>query len=220
MGEGGPNWQARPDRHGSRRVRYLHPAILSSTGVGLSFAIHFEEYRMSNELIAHIATGRGTIKVRLHADKAPLTVANFVNLAQRGYYDDLSFHRVIPDFMVQGGCPHGSGTGGPGYKFEDECRPDLKHNKPGILSMANAGPGTNGSQFFITHVPTNWLDGKHTVFGEVIDADDQKLVDAVHGGDKIGSIRIVGDATALLASQKARVDDWNAKLDAAGFKAK
>ena len=175
---------------------------------------------MSNELIAHIATGRGTIKVRLHADKAPLTVANFVNLAQRGYYDELSFHRVIPDFMVQGGCPHGSGMGGPGYKFEDECRPDLKHNKPGILSMANAGPGTNGSQFFITHVPTNWLDGKHTVFGEVIDADDQKLVDAVRGGDKIGSIRIIGDATALLASQQARVDDWNAKLDAAGFKAK
>jgi peptidyl-prolyl cis-trans isomerase B (cyclophilin B) len=175
---------------------------------------------MSNELIAHIATGRGTIKVRLHADKAPLTVANFVNLAQRGYYDELSFHRVIPDFMVQGGCPQGSGTGGPGYKFEDECRPDLKHNKPGILSMANAGPGTNGSQFFITHVPTNWLDGKHTVFGEVIDADDQKLVDAVRGGDKISSIRIVGDATALLASQKTRVDDWNAKLDAAGFKAK
>jgi peptidyl-prolyl cis-trans isomerase B (cyclophilin B) len=175
---------------------------------------------VSNELIAHIATGRGTIKVRLHADKAPLTVANFVNLAQRGYYDELSFHRVIPDFMIQGGCPHGSGTGGPGYKFEDECRTDLKHNKPGILSMANAGPGTNGSQFFITHVPTNWLDGKHTVFGEVIGSDDQALVNAVRGGDKIGSIRIEGDTGPLLAAQKARVDDWNAKLDAAGFKAK
>lgn len=175
---------------------------------------------MSNELIAHIATGRGTIKVRLHADKAPVTVANFVNLAQRGYYDNLKFHRVIPDFMVQGGCPHGSGTGGPGYKFEDECRPDLKHNKPGILSMANAGPGTNGSQFFITHVPTNWLDGKHTVFGEVIAADDQAVVNAIRGDDKIGSIRIEGDTAPLLAAQKARVDDWNAKLDAAGFKAK
>ncbi|HWU51807.1 MAG TPA: peptidylprolyl isomerase [Tahibacter sp.] len=175
---------------------------------------------MSNELIAHIATGRGTIHVRLHADKAPVTVANFVNLAQRGYYDDLSFHRVIPDFMIQGGCPHGSGMGGPGYRFEDECRPDLKHNKPGILSMANAGPGTNGSQFFITHVATNWLDGKHTVFGEVVGADDQKIVDAIRGGDKIGSIRIEGDASALLSAQKARIDDWNAKLDAAGFKAK
>ena len=174
---------------------------------------------MSNELIANFTTSRGTIKVRLHADQAPLTVANFVNLAQRGYYDELNFHRVIPDFMIQGGCPHGSGTGGPGYKFEDECRPELKHNKPGILSMANAGPGTNGSQFFITHVPTNWLDGKHTVFGEVI-GDGQAVVDAVRGGDKITSIRIEGDTAPLLAAQKARVDQWNATLDAAGFKAK
>ncbi|UXI67345.1 peptidylprolyl isomerase [Tahibacter amnicola] len=175
---------------------------------------------MSNDLIATIATGRGNIRIRLFADKAPVTVANFVNLAQRGYYDDLNFHRVIPDFMIQGGCPHGSGTGGPGYRFEDECRADLKHNKPGILSMANAGPGTNGSQFFVTHVATPWLDGKHTVFGEVISADDQKVVDSVRGGDKIGSIRIEGDASALLAGQKARVDQWNATLDASGFKAK
>jgi peptidyl-prolyl cis-trans isomerase B (cyclophilin B) len=177
------------------------------------------EKRMSNELIAHIATGRGTIKVRLFADKAPLTVANFVNLAQRGYYDNLNFHRVIPDFMIQGGCPHGSGMGGPGYRFEDECRPDLKHSKPGILSMANAGPGTNGSQFFITHVPTSWLDGKHTVFGEVIE-DGQALVDAVRGGDKIGSIRIEGDTAELLASKQERIAEWNAALDKAGFKAK
>jgi peptidyl-prolyl cis-trans isomerase B (cyclophilin B) len=194
------------------------PAILSGGPPGYH-SQPFLENRMSNELIAHIATGRGTIQVRLHADKAPVTVANFVNLAQRGYYDDLNFHRVIPDFMIQGGCPHGSGMGGPGYKFEDECRPDLKHNKPGILSMANAGPGTNGSQFFITHVPTNWLDGKHTVFGEVI-GDGQAIVDAIRGGDKIGSIRIEGDTASLLTAQKARVDDWNAKLDAAGFKAK
>lgn len=173
---------------------------------------------MSNELIAHITTGRGTIKLRLFAEQAPLTVANFVNLAQRGYYDDLNFHRVIPNFMIQGGCPHGSGMGGPGYKFEDECRPDLRHSKPGILSMANAGPGTNGSQFFITHEPTSWLDGKHTVFGEVIEGQD--IVDAVRGGDKIGSIRIEGDTAPLLAAQKARVDQWNTALDAAGFKAK
>lgn len=192
-------------------------AVLSSAAGRLSCVPHMEKH-MSNELIAHIATGRGTIKLRLFADKAPLTVANFVNLTQRGYYDNLSFHRVIADFMIQGGCPHGSGMGGPGYKFEDECRPDLRHSKPGILSMANAGPGTNGSQFFITHVPTGWLDGKHTVFGEVIEGQD--IVDAVRGGDKIGSIRIEGDTAALLAAQKARVEQWNTALDAAGFKAK
>ncbi|HVJ61908.1 MAG TPA: peptidylprolyl isomerase [Tahibacter sp.] len=175
---------------------------------------------MSNELIAKVTTNRGPINIRLHADKAPVTVASFVNLVQRGYYDGLSFHRVIPDFMIQGGCPQGSGMGGPGYKFENECRPDLKHDKPGILSMANAGPGTNGSQFFITHVPTAWLDGKHTVFGEVLSKDDQKVVDSVRGGDQIESIRIEGDASALLAAQSARVAEFNRALDAAGYKAK
>ena len=118
-------------------------------------------------LIANFDTDRGPIRVELAADKAPLTVANFVNLAQRGYYDGLKFHRVIADFMVQGGCPQGTGTGGPGYKFEDETNNGLRHER-GVLSMANAGPGTNGSQFFITHVPTPWLDGKHTVFGKVV----------------------------------------------------
>jgi peptidyl-prolyl cis-trans isomerase B (cyclophilin B) len=141
-------------------------------------------------------------------------VANFVNLAQRGFYDGLSFHRVIPDFMIQGGCPKGTGTGNPGYRFEDECRADLRHDKPGVLSMANAGPGTNGSQFFITHVATPWLDGKHTVFGEVIGAGDQQVVDAVRGGDKIESVKIEGDAAPLLASQAARVSEWNQALDA------
>jgi peptidyl-prolyl cis-trans isomerase B (cyclophilin B) len=175
---------------------------------------------MSNELIARITTNRGPISLRLHADKTPVTVASFVNLVQRGYYNGLSFHRVIPDFMIQGGCPHGSGMGGPGYKFEDECRTDLKHDKPGIFSMANAGPRTNGSQFFITHVPTAWLDGKHTVFGEVLGAEDQKVVNAIRGGDQIESIRIDGDASALLAAQSERVAEWNRALDAAGFKAK
>ncbi|MCA1715239.1 MAG: peptidylprolyl isomerase, partial [Gammaproteobacteria bacterium] len=107
-------------------------------------------------------TDRGPIRVELAADKAPLTVANFVNLVRRGYYDGLDFHRVIPDFMVQGGCPQGTGTGGPGYKFEDEAGNGLGHDR-GVLSMANAGPNTNGSQFFITHVATPWLNGKHTV---------------------------------------------------------
>jgi peptidyl-prolyl cis-trans isomerase B (cyclophilin B) len=118
---------------------------------------------------------------------------------------------VIPDFMVQGGCPKGTGTGGPGYRFEDETRPDLRHDKPGILSMANAGPGTNGSQFFITHIATPWLDGKHTVFGEVIDGG-QTVVDAVRGGDRIESVTIEGDTAALLAAQSARVAEWNKAL--------
>lgn len=171
-------------------------------------------------LTATINTSRGPIRLRLHDDKTPLTVASFVNLAQRGYYDGLGFHRVIPDFMIQGGCPHGSGTGGPGYKFEDEFVAGLKHDRPGILSMANAGPRTNGSQFFITHIATPWLDGKHSVFGEVVGEEDQRVVDAIRGGDKIESVRIEGDTAPLLASQQARVAEWNAALDAAGFKAR
>lgn len=166
-------------------------------------------------LIATFTTSRGPIRIKLHDEKAPLTVANFVNLVQRGFYNGLSFHRVIPDFMIQGGCPKGTGTGGPGYRFEDECRADLRHDKPGVLSMANAGPGTNGSQFFITHVATPWLDGKHTVFGEVVGAGDQQVVDAVRGGDKIESVTIEGDTAALLASQAGRVGEWNKALDVA-----
>ena len=166
-------------------------------------------------LIATFTTSRGPIRVRLHDEKAPLTVANFVNLVQRGFYNGLTFHRVIPDFMIQGGCPKGTGTGGPGYRFEDECRADLRHDKPGVLSMANAGPGTNGSQFFITHVATPWLDGKHTVFGEVVGAGDQQVVDAVRGGDKIESITIEGDTAALLASQAGRIGEWNKAIDVA-----
>ena len=168
-----------------------------------------------SDLIANFETARGPIRVRLFADKAPLTVANFVNLAQRGYYDGLNFHRVIGDFMIQGGCPRGTGTGGPGYRFEDECRPDARHDKPGVLSMANAGPGTNGSQFFITHGPTPHLDGKHTVFGEVVGGDDQKVVNAVRMGDKITRVTIEGDASSLLASKADRVAEWNKTLDAA-----
>lgn len=174
----------------------------------------------SAPLTAEITTDRGVVHLNLFADQAPLTVANFVNLAQRGYYDGLTFHRVIPDFMVQGGCPHGSGTGGPGYRFEDECTPALRHDRPGILSMANAGPGTNGSQFFITHIPTPWLDGKHTVFGAVAGAQDQAVIDSIRGDDHIQSIRIQGDTTALLAAQAGRVAQWNEALDSAGFKAR
>ena len=165
-------------------------------------------------LNATFHTNRGAIRAQLFAEQTPLTVANFVNLARRGYYDGLSFHRVIADFMIQGGCPNGDGRGGPGYRFEDECRADLRHDRPGVLSMANAGPGTNGSQFFITHGATPWLDGKHTVFGAVLGADDQKVVDAIRQGDTIERVVIEGDADALLASQSARVAEWNRVLDA------
>ena len=165
-------------------------------------------------LTATFNTARGPIRVRLFAEQAPVTVASFVNLARRGYYDGLTFHRVIADFMIQGGCPDGDGRGGPGYRFENECRKDLGHDRPGVLSMANAGPGTNGSQFFITHVATPWLDGKHTVFGEVVGAADQAVVDAIRGGDRIESVTVDGDVDALLAAQAARVAEWNAVLDA------
>ena len=162
-------------------------------------------------LIATFDTDRGPIRIALAPDKAPLTVANFVNLAKRGFYDGLSFHRVIPDFMIQGGCPEGSGRGGPGYKFEDETKNGLTHER-GVLSMANAGPNTNGSQFFITHIPTSWLDGKHTVFGKVIEGLD--VVDAVKQGDAIKSVKIEGDADAVLAAKADRVAEWNKILAA------
>jgi cyclophilin family peptidyl-prolyl cis-trans isomerase len=124
---------------------------------------------------ALLSTDKGDMTLQLFADKAPNTVNNFVFLANQGFYDDTIFHRVIADFMVQAGDPTGTGTGGPGYRFKDEIHPDLRHDKPGVLSMANAGPNTNGSQFFITHVPTPWLDGKHAVFGELTEGMDVLL---------------------------------------------
>ena len=162
---------------------------------------------------ATITTSRGAIRLNLFPEQAPITVANFVNLASRGYYDGLKFHRVLANFMIQGGCPRGTGTGGPGYQFEDEFDPSLRHDRPGRLSMANAGPGTNGSQFFITHVPTPWLDDKHSIFGEVAGAEDQAVVDAIAQGDAIESVAVAGDTGALLAAQGDRVGDWNARLD-------
>jgi peptidyl-prolyl cis-trans isomerase B (cyclophilin B) len=139
---------------------------------------------------ATIKTKHGDIRLKLHDDKAPQTVANFEKLAKDGFYDGLKFHRVIDDFMIQTGCPQGTGTGGPGYTFKDEFHKDLKHDKPGILSMANAGPNTNGSQFFITHVATPWLDRKHSVFGEVVDKDSQKVVNSVKQGDIMEMVTI------------------------------
>ncbi|WP_121667421.1 peptidylprolyl isomerase [Mesonia aquimarina] len=169
---------------------------------------------MENGLYAKFNTTKGEILVQLTYDKTPGTVGNFVGLAEgkieneakpagAPYYDGIIFHRVIPEFMVQGGDPQGKGTGGPGYQFDDEIHPELTHHKPGILSMANAGPGTNGSQFFITHVETPWLDGKHTVFGEVIKGQD--VVDAIEQNDKIESLEIerVGAAAENFDAPKA-----------------
>jgi len=160
-------------------------------------------------LYATFESDRGPIKVELYPEKAPLTVANFVNLARRGFYDGLNFHRVIADFMIQGGCPEGSGRGGPGYKFEDETANGLSHER-GVLSMANAGPNTNGSQFFITHVATPWLDGKHTVFGKVVEG--MEAVDKVEQGDHIRKVTIEGYADAALAAKADRVAEWNRVL--------
>ena len=161
---------------------------------------------------ATMTTSKGAIRLNLFPEQAPVTVANFVNLVSRGYYDGIKFHRVIANFMIQGGCPRGTGSGGPGYQFEDEFAPALRHDRPGRLSMANAGPGTNGSQFFITHVPTPWLDDKHSIFGEVAGAEDQAIVDTIGQGDSIESVTIEGDTTALLAEQALRISDWNAGL--------
>jgi len=162
---------------------------------------------------AIIETDKGTVNITLFADQVPFTCASFVNLARRGYYDGLKFHRVIPDFMIQGGCPEGRGTGGPGYTFDDEFVGSLRHDRPGILSMANAGPRTNGSQFFITHGPTAWLDNKHTVFGAVDSDDDQAVVDSIAAGDRMRSVTIEGDLSALTERTKSKVDEWNKALD-------
>ena len=156
-------------------------------------------------------TSRGAIEATLFASEAPITVANFLNLSRRGYYNNITFHRVIKDFMIQGGDPTGTGRGGPGYRFPDEIRKNLKHSKPGIFSMANAGPNTNGSQFFITHVPTPHLDGKHAVFGEVTSGQD--VVDSIKQGDKIESIEILDSADALFESEKDLLSAWNQTLD-------
>tara|TARA_B100000674_G_scaffold184451_1_gene149470 strand:+ start:485 stop:979 length:495 start_codon:yes stop_codon:yes gene_type:complete len=161
---------------------------------------------------AHIKTNKGTIKLNLFYDQVPLTVSNFVNLANRGYYNNLKFHRVIDDFMIQTGCPLGTGTGGPGYDFEDEFHDSLKHDKPGILSMANAGPGTNGSQFFITHVETPWLDNNHSIFGQVIDDHDQDVVNSISQNDIIEKIIIVGELK-VNSEINQRISNWNEILD-------
>lgn len=164
-------------------------------------------------LKAIMQTNKGIININLFADQTPVTVANFANLAKRGYYNGLNFHRVINDFMIQGGCPNGTGMGGPGYQFEDEFVKDLRHDKAGILSMANAGPGTNGSQFFITHGPTPHLNGKHTVFGAVVSSEDQKVVNSIVKGDVIEKLTIEGDTTELFKQVEEKLVRWNQTID-------
>ena len=161
---------------------------------------------------AHITTTKGTIKLNLFYNETPVTVSNFVNLANRGYYNDILFHRVIDNFMVQGGCPLGMGTGGPGYEFDDEFHPDLKHDTPGVLSMANAGPGTNGSQFFITHLETPWLDNHHTVFGKIMDDESQDIINSIMQGDKIEGVKIVGELPENDTIDNL-IKSWNTILD-------
>lgn len=164
-------------------------------------------------LKAIMETSKGTININLFADQTPVTVASFVNLVNRGYYDGLKFHRVIDNFMIQGGCPQGTGTGGPGYDFEDEFSRELRHDKAGILSMANSGPASNGSQFFITHGPTPHLDGKHTVFGVVVGSEDQKVVDSIAKDDLIKKVTIEGDASELLKKVEEKLTKWNQVID-------
>ena len=167
-----------------------------------------KEYKMKVKII----TAKGDVNINLLPDKSPVTVANFVNLAKKGYYDGLKFHRVIDNFMAQGGDPTGTGAGGPGYRFEDEVNNGLNFSKAGKLAMANAGPGTNGSQFFITTVPTEWLNGNHTIFGEVVSEADLDVVKKLSNGDVMTKVVVEGDVDAFLKTQKNRVDSWNKTL--------
>ena len=185
----------------------IFTCLMTMVGQGVSAQEVVE--KDPNELYAVIDTNRGTMELLLYRQVAPITVTNFVNLATRGFYDGLTFHRIVEGFMVQGGDPAGNGSGGPGYQFEDEIR--LRHNQMGILSMANAGPATNGSQFFVTHVATPHLNGAHTVFG-LIHSGKNIILD-IRIGDVINSITIVGNAKSFLERNSDRVYAWNTILD-------
>jgi peptidyl-prolyl cis-trans isomerase B (cyclophilin B) len=181
---------------------------------GKNFIKIEQEVQMSENLnlTAKIKTAKGDINIKLFPEVAPITVLNFTNLAVKGYYNGLKFHRVIADFMIQGGDPAGTGAGGPGYQFADEFKEGVVFNKPGLLAMANAGANTNGSQFFITHVETTWLNYKHTIFGEVISEDDQKVVNAIQQGDLMEEITIEGDVEKFLEENKDLLDQLNEAL--------
>ncbi len=165
---------------------------------------------MSDDIRITLKTDKGDIEATIFASQVPVTAANFLNLASQNFYDGITFHRVIPNFMIQGGDPTGTGRGGPGYRFEDEFKPNLKHDKAGIFSMANAGPGTNGSQFFITHGPQPHLDSRHSVFGEVTKGQD--VVNGIAQGDKITSIDIHDSTDDLFSELAARIEEWNMAL--------
>ena len=190
-------------------VRKVSLLMLSFLMIMMAGVISYSrEYKMK----VKIMTEKGDININLLPEKSPVTVANFVNLAKKGYYDGLKFHRVIDNFMAQGGDPTGTGAGGPGYQFEDEVNNGLNFSKAGKLAMANAGPATNGSQFFITTVPTEWLNGNHTIFGEVVSDDDLKVVKKLSNGDVMKKVVVEGDVDAFLKTQKNRVDSWNKTL--------
>ena len=190
-------------------IRKISLLMLSFLMVMMTGVISYsKEYKMK----VKIMTEKGDININLLPEKSPVTVANFVNLAKKGYYDGLKFHRVIDNFMAQGGDPTGTGAGGPGYQFEDEVDNGLNFSNAGKLAMANAGPGTNGSQFFITTVPTEWLNGHHTIFGEIVSDNDLKVVKKLTNGDIMKKVVVEGDVDAFLKTQKNRVDSWNKTL--------
>lgn len=189
-----------------KRVSLLMLSILMMMTVAVQS--YSKEYKMK----VKITTAKGDVNINLLPEKSPVTVANFVNLAKHGYYDGLKFHRVIENFMAQGGDPTGTGMGGPGYRFEDEVNNGLNFSKAGKLAMANAGPGTNGSQFFITTVPTEWLNGNHTIFGEVVSNADLDVVKKLSNGDIMTKVTVEGDVDSFLKTQKSKVDSWNKVL--------
>ena len=180
------------------------------TALLMMFSISLESYAKKMEMKVKFKTNKGEVNVKLFPEKSPVTVASFVNLVKHGYYNGLKFHRVIEDFMAQGGDPTGTGMGGPGYKFEDEVNNGVNFSKAGKLAMANAGPGTNGSQFFITTVPTEWLNGKHTIFGEVVSEKDLEVVKSLSNGDVMESVTVSGSGIdEFLNKHKNRISEWN-----------
>ena len=202
---------------GLMQIRHLAPIVLALLGFALPLSggakesASKPESTVMKDIRIVLKTDKGNIEITMVPTKAPVTCASVLNLAKKGKYDGVVFHRVIPNFMIQGGDPTGTGRGDRGYKFEDECVPELKFDKSGCLAMANAGPGTNGSQFFITHIPTDWLNGKHTIFGQVTAGQD--VVNAVAQGDKIKGIDILDSTDELFTAQAARIEKFNAAMN-------